>query len=722
MARSCRFTWSGVLTAILLTGSAAAQPFDAPEARITRGQAGQPLARGVATDPAGVVRDYLRSAGHTDATVDSVALAGRSVSARSGVSHLRFVQRIDGLDVYGVYVKASVDADGGLVSVIENLVTPRGVAPAGLPGGEGRALAIGLQHVHGGAQSAPGLLRQQGNVSVFARTPFFHREPTVTRVAVPVGAALRVGYLVETWAERGNQLHHTLVGGDGAVLGVEARTAQDSYNVFRKDPEKAAQEVVSNPADATASKSGWLFGATQLTTNIVGHNAIAYLDIDANNQPDAGGDPVAGGAFTSAANLGLPPTTDTNRAVATQNLFYQNNVLHDVLYHAGFDEAAGNFQRVNPAGATGGGDPVLAEVQDGSGTDNANFATPADGSSPRMQMYLWTGLGNAEVVHLGTTYLAQLAAFSPTLSSTGLTLPLALADDGVAPTADACERFPRTTNFANQIAIVDRGACDFIDKVNNAARAGAAGVIVVNNTDGLPITMGGSGSARIPAVMITKADGQTLRTALGSATMRATAAPPQRDSSLDADVVFHEYGHGLTWRMIGGMSGVMAGAIGEGMSDVLALLLSNDDLTQRDTVTHDDRIGEYSASDPLGIRSAPYEGYLRTYADFSATGVHFDGEIYGAIGWLLRKTYLEHRHDTAELLADIVDGMNYTPATPTFEQMRDGILTAVIGDPDRTCHVWQAFAKYGVGEGAKATVRRSRATIVESFTPPAACQ
>ena len=122
------------------------------------------------------------------------------------------------------------------------------------------------------------------------------------------------------------------------------------------------------------------------------------------------------------------------------------------------------------------------------------------------------------------------------------------------------------------------------------------------------------------------------------------------------------------------------------------------------------------------LRDPQLEGYLRTYADFSATGVHFDGEIYGAIGWLLRKTYLEHRHDTAELLADIVDGMNYTPATPTFEQMRDGILTAVIGDPDRTCHVWQAFATYGVGEGAKATVRRSRATIVESFTPPAACQ
>jgi len=35
------------------------------------------------------------------------------------------------------------------------------------------------------------------------------------------------------------------------------------------------------------------------------------------------------------------------------------------------------------------GDPVLAETQDGSGTDNTTFSTPPDGMSGRMQMYIF---------------------------------------------------------------------------------------------------------------------------------------------------------------------------------------------------------------------------------------------------------------------------------------------------------------------------------------------
>jgi hypothetical protein len=66
-----------------------------------------------------------------------------------------------------------------------------------------------------------------------------------------------------------------------------------------------------------------------------------------------------------------------------------NNLLHDIHYHYGFTEAAGNFQ-VNNYGRGGlGDDPVQADAQDGSGFDNANFATPPDGLSPRMQMYLF---------------------------------------------------------------------------------------------------------------------------------------------------------------------------------------------------------------------------------------------------------------------------------------------------------------------------------------------
>ena len=37
-------------------------------------------------------------------------------------------------------------------------------------------------------------------------------------------------------------------------------------------------------------------------------------------------------------------------------------------------------------------------------------------------------------------------------------------------------------------------------------------------------------------------------------------ATPNRDGDLDSDIVYHEYGHGLTWRMIGDMSGVTGAA------------------------------------------------------------------------------------------------------------------------------------------------------------------
>ncbi|HEX6207659.1 MAG TPA: M36 family metallopeptidase [Actinomycetota bacterium] len=76
---------------------------------------------------------------------------------------------------------------------------------------------------------------------------------------------------------------------------------------------------------------------------------------------------------------------------AVTNLYYMNNVIHDVMFGYGFDEVAGNFQVTNYTGEGNGGDDVRAEAQDGGGQNNANFATPAmDGGRPRMQMYLWT--------------------------------------------------------------------------------------------------------------------------------------------------------------------------------------------------------------------------------------------------------------------------------------------------------------------------------------------
>src|SRR5262249_45037470 len=72
------------------------------------------------------------------------------------------------------------------------------------------------------------------------------------------------------------------------------------------------------------------------------------------------------------------------------NLFYVNNLLHDVHYHYGFTEAAGNFQFNNYGRGGLGNDAVQADAQDGGGTNNAHFATPPDGQAPRTQTYPFT--------------------------------------------------------------------------------------------------------------------------------------------------------------------------------------------------------------------------------------------------------------------------------------------------------------------------------------------
>ena len=195
------------------------------------------------------------------------------------------------------------------------------------------------------------------------------------------------------------QLHHTTVDGNGRVLDIESRTATDSYNVFLEDPGKDAQTVVAGPGGGNdESPIGWLGSGPQSTINIAGNNANAYLDTIENGQPDRGGTPVTTGDFLAVADLTLEPTAGHNNEVSVQNLFYLNNAIHDILYRHGFDEAAGNFQIDNFGNGGDGDDPVRAEAQDGGGTNNANFATPPDGSRPRMQMFLFTGAGGTHEV------------------------------------------------------------------------------------------------------------------------------------------------------------------------------------------------------------------------------------------------------------------------------------------------------------------------------------
>lgn len=98
----------------------------------------------------------------------------------------------------------------------------------------------------------------------------------------------------------------------------------------------------------------------------------------------------ASGGGTGGGTVTFPASTNPDVYPGTLTLFYHNNLIHDYLYNIGFTEELWNFQFDNFGKGGAGNDGVIAEVQDGSGTNNANMGTPDDGSSPRMQMYLFT--------------------------------------------------------------------------------------------------------------------------------------------------------------------------------------------------------------------------------------------------------------------------------------------------------------------------------------------
>ena len=130
-------------------------------------------------------------------------------------------------------------------------------------------------------------------------------------------------------------------------------------------------------------------------TETDGNNCIAYADLtppDGFNSPgDVKGKVTGPQTFNHKYNHSKPASDATNLQNSLVGMFFHVNWLHDRWYEAGFDEASGNAQKNNFGRGGLGDDPILAEGNDFSGTDNANMATPADGSSPIMQMFEFEG-------------------------------------------------------------------------------------------------------------------------------------------------------------------------------------------------------------------------------------------------------------------------------------------------------------------------------------------
>jgi len=380
-----------------------------------------------------------------------------------------------------------------------------------------------------------------------------------------------------------------LDGPQGHEFPIIANTPQQAFNNSNRQTAISDYINVTLESAPFSRNDPWLPASA---TRTEGNNVFAYLDIDSTNGFSAG-DIVAETTAPFTFDYAFDEDALANDAVrksAVVNLFYMNNWLHDWFYDSGFDEAAGNAQADNLGRGGRGGDVLLAEGQDSSGRNNANMATPSDGGSPRMQMFLFDGRAQQGVTHdLNLTNVPNfanpriaLASFGPQTFASLSNELVAFTDATAAPSlTDACEVASNATELAGKIALVDRGDCNFTVKVINAQNAGAVAVLVANNRDGDVVsTMGGSDAAvTIPSVMVSQNAGAAIRQALtAGTTINATLfreAVADIDGTFDNGIVAHEWGHYISNRLIGnsaGLNNIQGRGMGEGWGDFLTIL------------------------------------------------------------------------------------------------------------------------------------------------------
>ncbi|RMB59104.1 T9SS C-terminal target domain-containing protein [Dokdonia sinensis] len=394
-----------------------------------------------------------------------------------------------------------------------------------------------------------------------------------------------------------------------------------SYNVYPlgiESPSHGSRSIVTDPAVANASPFGWhdtngASGAEFTTTR--GNNVWAQDDTNGNN--GTGVAPNGGSSLNFDFPLNLNNAPSTFLPAATTNLFYWNNIMHDVWYQYGFTEAAGNFQENNYGKGGAGSDSVNADAQDGSGTNNANFATPPDGSNPRMQMFLFTN--------------------------------------------------------------------------------------------------------------------------------------PTRDGDLDNVIIAHEYGHGISTRLVGGPgTNALGGSeqMGEGWSDWFGLVMTIRPGDTRDTARG---VGTYAIGQPTtgaGIRPTRYSTDTAvngtTYGSIGSLSIpHGVGYGFATILWDMTWDLIDlEGYDSDQYngtggnniaMALVIEGLKNTANNPGYVSGRDGILQA---DQDLyggqyNCLIWDAFAARGVGVDAVENNNGGTNTNTDqtvSFTsgcsgppPPASC-
>jgi hypothetical protein len=359
--------------------------------------------------------------------LDNAKVTRAYEAPHNGLRTVVWEQQVQGIPVFEAVFISHTTKRGELVNVASQFMRdPEMAAAAYLKGGAvvpkisaQRALETAVKNVGSDSEE----LRESTEADSRARTRpsdagHQHRfkgkglkgEATVKLIWLPMSRdRLTLCWDVVFMAERRGEMFQVLVDTDnGQVLLRRCLTeyiSDASYRIFTNDSPTPMSPGLSTPAtnqpplvssalvtisalDTNASPNGWINDGDMET---LGNNVDAHTDHNGTNMPDL---PRPNGGTNRVFDFTMDLTTDdpmTYSSASIVNAFYWCNWMHDRLYDLGFTEAAGNFQTTNFGRGGIEGDPVLTDCQDGSGYNNANFSTPVDGSSGRMQLYLFTG-------------------------------------------------------------------------------------------------------------------------------------------------------------------------------------------------------------------------------------------------------------------------------------------------------------------------------------------
>jgi hypothetical protein len=306
--------------------------------------------------------------------IDELELTS-SVPAPGGGSHVYFLQRVGGIEVYGGRANLTLRSDGAVLWIAAELYSEIDrVAQPTLSSKEATTIAardVYPDLIFDSSAFETTLGDRPDGLTLYEEDEFGVR--SLAQLAwFPERVGSRLAWQVRVAEPSRKTEYRVLVdAADGRILTRHNLTSYASARVLTAHyPDPEAEEysppqhqVVGIPASTPSSPRGWFAGGE---TALSGNNAVAHLGHQ--------GGPVLS---DPTGSYDYPFNTDRSALV---NAWYWINDAHDRFYALGFDEPSGNFQQDNFGSGGVGGDAVEIALDPLEGPPF--FSSGADGVAP----------------------------------------------------------------------------------------------------------------------------------------------------------------------------------------------------------------------------------------------------------------------------------------------------------------------------------------------------